>query len=547
MNLKMLLRQGVACGTSLLLAMVILNDVSAQAVNKLLVVSQYDKSIPTASVVDVTPFIGVPIRETGKFEPVVYRPDDVVFKNAVTAGRLAAADLTDLPDRECTHRIAKAVGAIYVLHVTTENAKDGIRGKVDVEYLIGQNSWNTVMTDKIDTAPASGSRKVSLLESIHLAVDAIAKRVATVSVVTATATPDNTAPGAPTNPATPVNPGNVVTPPVPNNAANVQPAKTTPSTTVAPTPKPVAVMSTYDLLIDRARRTGDTANLIVSLRRAVTERPRDVSLRKDLATAYRDRGWSDMSRMEAQRALTLSPKDSSLYRMIGDGYAAASDFDEAVKCYLQAVQIEPKDPLNHIALGDVFAKGGRAEDAVKEYTTAASSEPKLPLAYRKLAAVELQRGNFKACSEAMKSAITLTAPDQRPAMEEDYASVLGVFETNLMDVLNKVINVRAAFTTGNSTREVTFKELTGLRKRSDELAVSLDELPNPTVGMGRIKALYSQGAALLTQSTEKLLDGVEVASTSGDEEALLMRREASKQLAEASKRLKTLLAAKPKQ
>ena len=69
-------------------------------------------------------------------------------------------------------------------------------------------------------------------------------------------------------------------------------------------------------------------------------------------------------------------------------------------------------------------------------------------------------------------------------------------------------------------------------------------MPSPTPGMNRIKAYYGQGAGLLMQSADKLLEGLELPSTTGDEEALLLRREAIKQLSEASRRLKQLLDAK---
>ena len=112
---------------------------------------------------------------------------------------------------------------------------------------------------------------------------------------------------------------------------------------------------------------------------------------------------------------------------------------------------------------------------------------------------------------------------------------------SLIEVSNKIQIIKGNFSTLVITREKAFQEYTGQRKKAEDLTSCLDEMPSPTPGMSRIKAYYGQGASLLMQSADKLLEGLELPSSSGDEEALLMRREALKQLNEASRRLKILL------
>jgi tetratricopeptide (TPR) repeat protein len=285
------------------------------------------------------------------------------------------------------------------------------------------------------------------------------------------------------------------------------------------------------------------AGLIIALRKAVTEKPRDVRLRRDLVQAYKDRGWVDAAREEAQRASELAPGDAALHRLIGDGMLEGGDVDGAIREYQEAVKLDPKDSANMVALGDAFLKNALPDEAEKSYKSALSAELKSPLAYRRLAVLNVQRGNYKECSAALTVAVTLTPPDDQSALGGDYTSILTTVEATLSDVLGKLAGGKAAFRNGTRSRELTYKDFTAQRKRAEEISTFLDELPQG--GFGRVKALYAQSAGLVVEAADKLLEYLEGQSSTIEDEANLLRLEANKQIAEASKKLKALNA-KPK-
>ena len=66
----------------------------------------------------------------------------------------------------------------------------------------------------------------------------------------------------------------------------------------------------------------------------------------------------------------------------------------------------------------------------------------------------------------------------------------------------------------------------------------------PDVGFSRPQALYGQAASLAVQSADKLLEFLETQSTGAAEECNLLRLEATKQIGEASKRMKAILETK---
>jgi Flp pilus assembly protein TadD len=541
------------------------------------------------SFVDLAPYLDPAIREAGKFDSIVYKSTLPAVTAAVQDKTLTLADLIEPLTPDAAHKVARVVGALYVLNVSATYTKEGVAAKADVDYLVGQNTWGTILNARFSPPKPSQGNRPSLLEGIHGHVANIIDRLNTAGVVSAPGTPHTEESGRGTPFGQPDKP--VVKPDTKavktdkntradknaktdkntkaNQAAktdNTAPPGTGAAKTTEPTLPPVpdvkpntntvvqppvnatpirhpSFISTYELLIDRARRNGDVANLIIALRKAVTEKPRDVRLRRDLVQAYKDRGWVDAAREEAQRASALAPNDAALHRLIGDGMLDSGDVDGAINEYQAAVKLDPKDPANLVALGDAFLKNGLPEEAEKSYKSALSADLKTPLAYRRLAVLNIQRGNYKECSAALTVAVTLTPQDDQTALGVDYTSILTTVEASLMDVLGKLASGKASFRNGTRSRELTYKDFTAQRKRAEEISAFLDELPQG--GFGRVKALYAQSAGLVVEASDKLLEYLEGQSSTIEDEANLLRLEANKQIGEAAKKLK-LLNAKPK-
>ena len=90
--------------------------------------------------------------------------------------------------------------------------------------------------------------------------------------------------------------------------------------------------------IARYRQSGDLANVIQALRRAINDKPKDVALRRQLILAYKERNLLDSALAEANRALQILPEESGLYRAKGDILAAKGDAAAATLAYNQAIQ-----------------------------------------------------------------------------------------------------------------------------------------------------------------------------------------------------------------
>jgi hypothetical protein len=129
-------------------------------------------------------------------------------------------------------------------------------------------------------------------------------------------------------------------------------------------------------------------------------------------------------------------------------------------------------------------------------------------------------------------------------MNDDYAGLLSVAEAGLTDTLEKIRLTRKAVRDGARTREEGFREISLQKKRAEEIDGFLEKLPAPPHFL-RVQALYSQAANLTLQAVEGALELLESTGMREEDQAILLRVEAGKQIAEAAKRLKALTAKKP--
>jgi tetratricopeptide (TPR) repeat protein len=81
--------------------------------------------------------------------------------------------------------------------------------------------------------------------------------------------------------------------------------------------------------------------------------------------------------------------------------------------------VAPKDKQAHYDLGACYSDAGRLEDAIKEIKAATEIDPKYALAWRRLASVEIKRGNCTEAKTAFDHFFKL-APKQ-PRVEADQA------------------------------------------------------------------------------------------------------------------------------
>lgn len=531
-----LLRWGAAAP---LLAVLLSNSAVSQAPPKplLLVVHQPVEKGRKAEDVDMGFVLAEAIRASGKFDCKVFSPSLEEIAKAVIEGKLDRKQLEPPYAPSALQALGSAAGAAGVIRVTAGFGKEGLGVEFLHEARMG-NGWATVLTSAI--APVDLRKKgVSRLDAIRLQAASIAERVT----------------GRTTPPLEIARPGN--TPPpagsLPReNIGAPQPNKAPGEAAPAPKPAPKEVAppapalrqedppSSNEILVDRFRRQGDAANLIVALRRAVNDRPRDAKLRSELVRAYQSRGFHEEALAEAKRALDLMPEEAALHRAVGECLKAEGS-PEAIAYFQAAVRLGPQDPANHAGLGDTLWNAGQFAQAEQCYRDAAAADPKSSLPLRKLARLLAARERFKQAVEAARSAMALLTDETAPAFLDDFASILASAEATLLDSVNRLEAIRNRFVSGAINREDAFQEVSVQKRRSQDAAEFFADFP----GLGPLEgpqALFAQAAGLTFQAAESALKYLETQNKPDDTESTLLRKEALKTVAEARVKLKAATA-----
>ena len=488
---------------------------------------------PRAANIDLTDYVSRDLSAAGGYQPVIYKPSLQAVKEAVASNALAAADLTEPLSVESARKIAKALGFRQILLLSGQSTPSGVAGNAEMERMTGQQTWSSVFVFKLE--PYRGkSGKPSLIEGIKAQVALIVQKVTGKASQIITQDPIAVK-------VEPKEPGPAPKTPDKSDTDSATPPKVEPGAPQAPNPP---ARPAYELQADRYRREGDHPNLILSLRKAVNEKPREAGLRRQLIQAYMDRGLHDSARSEAARAAVLIPEDAGIRRILGEAYLKSGDPDSALRELTAAVKANPKDVLALVAIGDVHFASARSPEAEKAFIEAAAADSAHPLPHRRLARLYADRGQY---SDALKS-LTIVRGAVKDAEADslvpDYAAILGVLDSGLTEVLTRVQMNRQAVIDGTRNREQAFTFGVTQRKRAEEISAFLDSMPT-IPALSKVQNLYGQAAGFVIQACEASLLHVENQDTKRDEEASLLRLEATRALSDASKRLKDVSSKPP--
>jgi tetratricopeptide (TPR) repeat protein len=482
---------------------------------------------------DLTRFVQRRLADNKRFQPVILSPTDPVIARALEEKKISASDLLNSVPPAKAHQIAAAIGVDFVLRVACVRSKEGIASECVLDSRSSSTAWKTLLTHKSEPFKPK-DRKDEILGGINANADAIAARLGAEIELPVPAAPSKPEPKPQTKPEPkpkPADPPQNSTEPKPK-PADAQPPKRDPT-------RPSAAQ----VLVARFRRSGDLANLITSLRMAITDRPYDAELRMELIEAYRARGWHDTARREAERAVQVTPNSARLHRLLGQACLESNEPEKAIELFRKAVAIDPADIDSQVALGDALWAAGQAQQAQDAYAAAVQNNPKRGAPYRRLALLQFRKGAFAEAARNMNTAVALHLEVEDGYMA-DYTQLFTMIESDITLALRRLTGFRREIQDGARTREAVFNDIDAMKKRSQSTADFLNELVAPS-GAGRIQALFAQCALMLNQACEASLTYLETKNDADDRQASLLKIEAAKQLADAMKRLKALTPPKP--
>jgi len=285
-------------------------------------------------------------------------------------------------------------------------------------------------------------------------------------------------------------------------------------------------------------RAGDLANAIESYRKAADAKPTDPEPRRRLIEAYLQRRMEDAALAEGMRAVQIVSDSTPLLLALADAYMSANRLDEAETMYRRILERDPQNVAAWLHLGDLLWNRARITEAEECYAQAAQKSPTNTEPLMRLAKLYLARAQFARAQEVVGNLYALLPEEDETRRGEVYATLADGVETGITQIAQRIQEAIASYSNGGVTLETLFKTLKGLEAQCNDLqrfTQSLKPVPRVLDAHQRFQLAVS----LLQQSLGSLLSFAETKETRYQEEGMLLRSEALRELANASRALRS--------
>ncbi len=154
----------------------------------------------------------------------------------------------------------------------------------------------------------------------------------------------------------------------------------------------------HAFLLDKLQALGDNGLLI---------RSRWSMALAYLATRYRDHGETANAVVTYRKALEIKPDNATTLLNLGMTYSNAGDFENAMACYQQAAKLAPDDAMILVNWGIALRRQGNTPAAIEIYRQAIDVNPHLALAHFNLGNVYYERDDLANAITAYEKAVEL--------------------------------------------------------------------------------------------------------------------------------------------
>ncbi|MCS6949085.1 MAG: tetratricopeptide repeat protein [Armatimonadota bacterium] len=496
---------------------------------------------PDPNVGIVTP-LTEQLEATRRVDVLTYDPSAPYVQRLVQEGTLRASDVTAQLSDDQKRRIVRALGGEYALTVRAAwTEKPPVlprprRGQQVDPSLLQNAPTSSVIQVVAEWMPVAGGRVWRVqLESQPVQRALPGGRMAIDPVSTARTAASNLVARLIAEPMASIARVDLTQREIQNNAA-------------AP-PAPVAedtdtLMRQFLEEGQKLARAGDLAGAIEAYRRAADVKPGDPEPRRRLIETYLQRGMEEAAVAEGMRAVQAVSDTAPLLLVLADAYMRANRLDEAETMYRRMLERDPQNMAAWLHLGDLLWNRARITEAEECYNRAAQASPTSTEPPLRLAKLYLARAQFVRAQEMAGRLFTLLPEEDEARRGEVYAALANGVETGITQLAQRAQEAVASYTNGEVTLETLFRTLKGLEAQSNDLqrfTQSLKPLPRLLDAHQR----FLLAGSLLQQSLGSLLLFAETRETRYQEEGMLLRSEALRELANASRALRNATTGAP--
>ena len=164
-----------------------------------------------------------------------------------------------------------------------------------------------------------------------------------------------------------------------------------------------------------AKETGQYEEAINAYKRALEEKPDDVSICTKLAETYQMGNQFDNAAEAYENLVRLDPSQATFYYgKVVKMYDSAGDYEKAIKAAEKIVELNPKSELAVYNLAIMYQKLEKPKQAIETLKKALIINPNYDLAYYNIGLNYFKLENYKEAVDAFKKFIEIT-PDNADA------------------------------------------------------------------------------------------------------------------------------------
>ncbi len=284
-------------------------------------------------------------------------------------------------------------------------------------------------------------------------------------------------------------------------------------------------------------KAGDLANAVEAYRRAIDARPTDPEPRRRLMAVLLQRGLENVAVEEGMRAVQVVSDATPLLLELADAYMRSNRLDDAEVTYRRMLERDPQNVSAWLHLGDLMWNRARIPEAEECYSQAAQCAPTSTEPLMRLAKLHLARGQYGRARETVATLYTLVPEEDETRRGQIYTTLIDGAETGITQIAQRIQEAIASYTNGDVTLETLFRTLKALETQGNDLRQFMQSLkPIPRLLDAHNRFLLA--SSLLQQSLGSLLSFAESKETRFQEEGMLLRSEALRELSTASRSLR---------
>ncbi len=498
---------------------------------------EFKKDQPDPNIGIATP-LAEQLEATKRVNVLIYAPSAPYIQRLVQEGVLKSADVTEKPSAEQKRRIVQALEGDFALTVSAAwqdkppMLPRPARGKkIDPSLLQGLPT-NSVILVTASWMPVGGGRTWQAQIESQPVQRAMAGGVMTVD-------PVSTARTAASNLVARLIAEPMAT--LPRVDLTQEEARDSGQTGKPLVTDPNALMKQFLEEGQKYLKAGDLANAIEAFRRAIDAKPTDPEPRRLLIEALLQSGKEEAAVEEGLRAVHIVSDSTPLLLALADAYMRANRLDEAESMYRRMLERDPQNVGAWLHLGDLLWNRARIIEAEECYQRAAQHAPDNTEPLLRLVKLYLARTHYPRAQEVAGKLYALIPEEDEGKRGAVYQTMADGVETGMTQLAQRIQEAIASYSNGDVTLETLFNTLKGLESQSNSLLQFLRSL-KPIPRLLDAHHHFLLAGSLMQQSLGSLLSFAESKETRFQEEGMLLRSEALRELATASRSLRANMA-----